>query len=145
MCKDDILFSSMLFSFLSGRLSPCCNSLHCLIALYLFCCLVLTKFISFTNLPFSFVVGPHKPAIIQIRRCTRGCEQGVKFNRITAQTDQLWAELLATARLVYILYFMYRRPILCTLYGAVDYLNVLKKYIMHRSVPLCTLQFAVDF
>ncbi len=27
--------------------------------------------------------------------------------------------------------FMYRRPILCTLYGAVDFLNVLKKYIMY--------------
>jgi hypothetical protein len=27
----------------------------------------------------------------------------------------------------YIMYFMYRRPILCTLYGAVDFLNVLKK------------------
>jgi hypothetical protein len=26
--------------------------------------------------------------------------------------------------------FMYRGPILCTLYGAVDFLNVLKKYIM---------------
>jgi hypothetical protein len=25
------------------------------------------------------------------------------------------------------MYFMYRRPILCTLYGAVDFLNVLKK------------------
>jgi hypothetical protein len=25
------------------------------------------------------------------------------------------------------LYFMYWRPILCTLYGAVDFLNVLKK------------------
>jgi hypothetical protein len=24
-------------------------------------------------------------------------------------------------------FFMYRRPILCTLYGAVDFLNVLKK------------------
>ncbi len=31
--------------------------------------------------------------------------------------------------------FMYRRPILCTLYGAVDFLNVLKKYIMHY-VPI---------
>ncbi len=28
-----------------------------------------------------------------------------------------------------LLYFMYRRPILCTLYSAVDFLNVLKKYI----------------
>jgi hypothetical protein len=28
-------------------------------------------------------------------------------------------------------FFMYRRPILCTLYGAVDFLNVLKKYIMY--------------
>ncbi len=27
--------------------------------------------------------------------------------------------------------FMYWRPILCTLYGAVDFLNVLKKYIMY--------------
>ncbi len=27
--------------------------------------------------------------------------------------------------------FMYRRPILCTLYNAVDFLNVLKKYIMY--------------
>jgi hypothetical protein len=27
--------------------------------------------------------------------------------------------------------FMYGRPILCTLYGAVDFLNVLKKYIMY--------------
>jgi hypothetical protein len=27
--------------------------------------------------------------------------------------------------------FMYRRPILCTLYGAVDFLIVLKKYIMY--------------
>ncbi len=27
--------------------------------------------------------------------------------------------------------FMYRRPILCTLYGAVDFLNILKKYIMY--------------
>jgi hypothetical protein len=27
--------------------------------------------------------------------------------------------------------FMYRRPILCTLYGAVDFLNVLKKYIIY--------------
>jgi hypothetical protein len=27
--------------------------------------------------------------------------------------------------------FMYRRPILCTLYGPVDFLNVLKKYIMY--------------
>ncbi len=27
--------------------------------------------------------------------------------------------------------FMYRRPILCTLYVAVDFLNVLKKYIMY--------------
>jgi hypothetical protein len=27
--------------------------------------------------------------------------------------------------------FMYRRPILCTIYGAVDFLNVLKKYIMY--------------
>jgi hypothetical protein len=27
--------------------------------------------------------------------------------------------------------FMYRRPILCTMYGAVDFLNVLKKYIMY--------------
>jgi hypothetical protein len=26
---------------------------------------------------------------------------------------------------------MYRRPILCSLYGAVDFLNVLKKYIMY--------------
>jgi hypothetical protein len=26
---------------------------------------------------------------------------------------------------------MYRRPILCTLYGAFDFLNVLKKYIMY--------------
>jgi hypothetical protein len=30
-----------------------------------------------------------------------------------------------------ILRFMYRRPILFTLYGAVDFLNVLKKYIMY--------------
>ncbi len=30
--------------------------------------------------------------------------------------------------------FMYRRPILCTLYGAVDFLNVLKKYIMYLQV-----------
>ncbi len=30
-----------------------------------------------------------------------------------------------------IILFMYRRPILCTLYGAVDFLNVLKKYIMY--------------
>ncbi len=30
--------------------------------------------------------------------------------------------------------FMYRRPILCTLYGAVDFLNVLKKYIMYWYV-----------
>jgi hypothetical protein len=29
--------------------------------------------------------------------------------------------------------FMYRRPILCTLYGAVDFLNVLKKYIVRHS------------
>jgi hypothetical protein len=29
---------------------------------------------------------------------------------------------------------MYRRPILCTLYGAVDFLNVLKKYIMYLKV-----------
>jgi hypothetical protein len=28
-------------------------------------------------------------------------------------------------------FFMYRRPILCTLYSAVDFLNVLKKYIMY--------------
>jgi hypothetical protein len=28
------------------------------------------------------------------------------------------------------MYFVYRRPILCTLCGAVDFLNVLKKYIM---------------
>ncbi len=27
--------------------------------------------------------------------------------------------------------FMYCRPILCTLYGAVDFLYVLKKYIMY--------------
>ncbi len=27
--------------------------------------------------------------------------------------------------------FMYPRPILCTLYCAVDFLNVLKKYIMY--------------
>jgi hypothetical protein len=27
---------------------------------------------------------------------------------------------------------MYRRPILCTLYGTVDFLNVLKKYIISR-------------
>jgi hypothetical protein len=27
--------------------------------------------------------------------------------------------------------FMYRRPILCTLYDALDFLNVLKKYIMY--------------
>ncbi len=27
--------------------------------------------------------------------------------------------------------FMYRRPILCTLHGAVDFFNVLKKYIMY--------------
>ena len=32
---------------------------------------------------------------------------------------------------LYTFYFMYRRPILCTLYGAVDFLNVLKKYIMY--------------
>jgi hypothetical protein len=31
----------------------------------------------------------------------------------------------------YIFHFMYRRPILRTLYGAVDFLNVLKKYIMY--------------
>ncbi len=32
-----------------------------------------------------------------------------------------------------IIFSMYRRPILCTLYGAVDFLNVLilKKYIMY--------------
>jgi hypothetical protein len=30
-----------------------------------------------------------------------------------------------------IIFFMYRRPILCTLYGAIDFLNVLKKYIMY--------------
>ncbi len=30
--------------------------------------------------------------------------------------------------------FMYRRPILCTLYDAVDFLNVLKKYINWREV-----------
>ena len=30
--------------------------------------------------------------------------------------------------------FMYRRPILCTLYGAVDSFNVLKKYIMYLYV-----------
>jgi hypothetical protein len=29
---------------------------------------------------------------------------------------------------------MYRRPILCTLYCAVDFLNVLKKYIMYLLV-----------
>jgi hypothetical protein len=29
---------------------------------------------------------------------------------------------------------MYRRPILCTLYGAVDFLNVPKKYIV--CVPI---------
>jgi hypothetical protein len=29
---------------------------------------------------------------------------------------------------------MYRRPILCTLYGAVDFINVLKKYIMYLQV-----------
>jgi hypothetical protein len=29
------------------------------------------------------------------------------------------------------IFFMYRRPILCTLNGAVDFLNVLKKYIMY--------------
>ncbi len=34
----------------------------------------------------------------------------------------------------YIGIFMYRRPILCTLYGAVDFLNVLKKYIMYLQV-----------
>ncbi len=28
-------------------------------------------------------------------------------------------------------FFMYRRPILCTFYGAVDFLNVLKKYIIY--------------
>ncbi len=27
--------------------------------------------------------------------------------------------------------FIYRRPMLCTLYGAVDFLNVLKKYILY--------------
>jgi hypothetical protein len=27
--------------------------------------------------------------------------------------------------------FMYRRPILCTLYNALDFLNVRKKYIMY--------------
>jgi hypothetical protein len=30
-----------------------------------------------------------------------------------------------------VIFFMYRRPILCTLYGAVDFLNVLKKQIMY--------------
>ncbi len=29
---------------------------------------------------------------------------------------------------------MYLRPILCTLYGAVDFLNVLKKYIIYLYV-----------
>jgi hypothetical protein len=29
---------------------------------------------------------------------------------------------------------MYRSPILCTLYGAVDFLNVLKKYFMYLYV-----------
>jgi hypothetical protein len=37
--------------------------------------------------------------------------------------------VILIAESVYI--FMYRRPILCTLYGAVDFLNVLKKYIMY--------------
>ena len=36
--------------------------------------------------------------------------------------------------------FMYRRPILCTLYGAVDFLNVLKKYIMYlKMMVICDI------
>jgi hypothetical protein len=34
-----------------------------------------------------------------------------------------------------LLLFMYRRPILCTLYGAVDFLNVLKKYRVAAIFP----------
>jgi hypothetical protein len=29
---------------------------------------------------------------------------------------------------------MYRRPLLCALYGAVDFFNVLKKYVMYLWV-----------
>ncbi len=39
---------------------------------------------------------------------------------------------------------MYRRPILCTLYGVVDFLNVLKKYIMYLYVMvICDINLPV--
>jgi hypothetical protein len=44
--------------------------------------------------------------------------------RYTIQCSQLST---TEGTLEYLITFMYRRPILCTLYGTVDFLNVLKK------------------
>jgi hypothetical protein len=39
----------------------------------------------------------------------------------------IFLSLFLKIKYEYSICFMYRRPILCTLYGAVDFLNVLKK------------------
>ncbi len=60
------------------------------------------------------------------------------FQYLTRFNDRLWGgggvlkgKIIQNVTLVGLLLdFMYRR-ILCTLYGAVDFLNVLKKYIMY--------------
>jgi hypothetical protein len=51
----------------------------------------------------------------------------VHFSLYSEHTSCIMTRIVLTGTVIC---FMYRRPILCTLYGAVDFLNVLKKYIM---------------
>ncbi len=67
----------------------------------------------------TFLVQPESVPYVIIYRVTNNCE--LSFNTCLYTTYPALYKIYALS------FFMYRRPILCTLYGAVDFLNVLKK------------------
>jgi hypothetical protein len=66
--------------------------------------------------------------------CSFTIQYNISWNFHQHASEQLMSEDRLKSEDREVAHFMYRRPILCTLYGAVDFLNVLKKYIMYLHI-----------